>query len=94
MPCKEIKVAYGWCATQHIVCPVRGSSDCSVLDKYSRCQYFRKVGAQSAIEETDGNGKRRVYFETPEGLYQDSETGEHVRYCSQSKTILDSGVGK
>ena len=92
--CKEVKVVYGWCATRMIVCPEFNPLNSFCPKEYSKCEWFRKAGEHSAVEEINSNGKRRIYFKNFEGLYKDAETGELVRYNPFNKEISHTGISE
>ena len=88
MKYNQIKVAYGWCAKKMIICPTTGSVGCRVTDEYFNCTSFRKCGEQSAIEEINCDGKRRVYLATSQADAQEPKTKKRLGDSSSRQAFL------
>lgn len=57
----------GWCARYGRICPDTRYTWCGPETNYSECKDFRKVTVTGAYEETDQDGKRRIYLTAPKG---------------------------
>ena len=57
-----IYMPYGWCKELRRICPCETDPSCTINKNYALCSKFEKKGKARAIEEIDGDGKRRIYF--------------------------------
>jgi hypothetical protein len=57
-----IYLPYGFCKELRRICPCETDPSCTINKDYALCSKFEKKGSARAIEEIDGDGKRRVYF--------------------------------
>jgi hypothetical protein len=88
-----IKMPYGFCKELRRTCPCPDDDACTIDKNYMLCSKFEKKGEARAIEEIDGDGKRRISFTFAKGAKCVGGQGGVGRDNPSTQQLLGDRIG-